>query len=212
MPNTPVHDFLTVATSLVMTPAIYSILRTAEVVQSSAVIVTTVICVAHNVSGMLFSPDLDLDSRIHKRWGILLFIWKPYKWCIPHRHFWSHGLIIPPLLRLGYFFGMLIMLIFAAEVIARIFGFPLPDYHQSFAKSIIDWFVSHPIITLSTALGFITGGAVHSIADWVVTGGKHLIRMLFVPPRQPARVAQKSVPGSMMWLFNPFSRVRPDHF
>jgi hypothetical protein len=107
---------------------------------------------------------------------------------------------------------MMIMLIFATEVTARIFGFPLPAYHQSFAKSIIDWFVTHPIISVSMALGFITGGAVHSIADWVVTGGKHLIRMLFVPPRQPARVAQKSVPGSMMWLFNPFSRVRPDHF
>jgi uncharacterized metal-binding protein len=69
MPNTPTHDFLTVATSLVMAPSIYSILRTAEVIQPSAVIVTTVIVVAHNVSGILFSPDLDLDSRIHKRWG-----------------------------------------------------------------------------------------------------------------------------------------------
>ncbi|NBU62966.1 MAG: metal-binding protein [Chloroflexia bacterium] len=212
MPNTPTHDFLTVATSLIMTPAIYSILRTAEVDQSAAVVVTTVIFLAHNISGLLFSPDLDLDSRIHKRWGILLFIWKPYKWCIPHRHFWSHGLVIPPIMRLGYFFGMVIMLIFATEVTAQIFGFPLPNYHQSVAKSIIDWFIVNPIITLSIAFGFVTGGAVHSIADWVVTGGKYVLRALFVPPGHAPRVARKRAPTSVMWLFNPFSRVRPDHF
>jgi hypothetical protein len=115
-------------------------------------------------------------------------------------------------LRLGYFFGMMILFLFTAEAIARIFGFPIPNYHQLFAVIIFNWFVSHPIITASMALGFVTGGAVHSIADWIVTGGKHLWRVLFVPPGQSARVARKSAPSSMKWLFNPFTRVRPDHF
>lgn len=212
MPNTTTHDYLTVATSLLMAPAIFSILRSAEVVQTSAVVITTVMCVAHNVSGILFSPDLDVDSRIHKRWGILYLIWKPYKWCIPHRHFWSHGLVISPLLRLGYFVGMLILLIFTSEIIARTLGFPLPNYHQSFAQTIIDWFVTHPIVVLSLAGGFVTGGAVHSIADIVVSSGKNMIHMLFVPPRQSKRVARKGPKKSIAWLLNPFTHVRPDHF
>ena len=54
--------------------------------------------------------------------------------------------------------------------------------------------------------------SVDAPADWVVTGGKYVWRVLFVPPGQSARVAQKSVPSSIMWLLNPFSRVRPDHF
>ncbi len=214
MPNTPTHDFLTVASSVVMTPALFSMMRVSEVAQPSAVIVASVVCVAHNVSGLLFSPDLDLDSRIHQRWGILLFIWKPYKWVIPHRHFWSHGLVLPPILRLVYFFMMMLGLLFVIESMVRYTGLPLPTWHATIAKQCMDWFVAHPIITLSMVVGFITGGAVHSIADWIVTGGKKLLRVLFSSRTRPA-YTRKSNPWSGVhtrWLFDPFSDDHPRHY
>lgn len=193
-----------------MTPALFSILRVSDVAQTTAVLIVSVVCVAHNVSGMLFSPDLDLDSRIHQRWGLLLFIWKPYKWCIPHRHFWSHGLVLPPLLRLGYFFAMIIGLIFVIETVMLQFGLPFPVLHMSIAQAIMDWFVANPLITLSMACGFVTGGAVHTIADWIVSGGKKLLRMLFLPRQSQA--ARKAFGGASDWMINPFSDTTPRHY
>ncbi len=209
MPNTPTHDFLTIATSLVMTPALFSMLRVSEVPQTSSVLAVSVICVAHNVSGMLFSPDLDLDSRIHQRWGILLFIWKPYKWVIPHRHFWSHGLVLPPLIRLGYFFFMIIALLFVVETGLRLSGVPLPTWHATLAQACLDWFVTNPVVTVCMAFGFVTGGAVHSVADWFVSGGKKLLRVLFSPR---SRVSRKALVAPIDWLFNPFSDSHPRHY
>jgi len=37
------------------------------------------------------SPDLDIDSIMNRRWGILHFIWIPYKKMFHHRSFWTHS-------------------------------------------------------------------------------------------------------------------------
>lgn len=214
MPNTPTHDFLTIASAVVLAPGLYGFFRGIEVTDASALVVAAVIGVAHLVSGVLFSPDLDVDSRIHKRWGILFFVWQPYKWVIPHRHFWSHGLVLPPLLRLLYFYWCMIGLLFAVEYLLQRTGMPIPTYSQTVAQRIMEWVVDHPVISLSIAFGFVTGAAVHSIADWVVSGGKQLLRTLFVPPSRRS-VARKSVYTLVVptrWLFDPFTTRRPRHF
>ena len=60
----------------------------------------------------MFSPDLDLDSAIDDRWGIFFWIWRPYMWLVPHRsRLLSHGLVIAPLLRLLYFYLVVLLLI-----------------------------------------------------------------------------------------------------
>ena len=41
--------------------------------------------------GLWLSPDLDTRSNALRRWGILRFIWWPYRRVLPHRSFWSHG-------------------------------------------------------------------------------------------------------------------------
>jgi uncharacterized metal-binding protein len=214
MPNTPTHDFLTIASAVVLTPAVYGFLNGIEVEPVSAWTITVVVGVAHLISGILFSPDLDIDSRIHKRWGLLLFLWKPYKWVIPHRHFWSHGLILPPIMRLAYFFGMVIGLLYLVEYAFIQLGTTNTNNSLTIATSIIAWLTDHPIITISVTIGFITGGAVHSIADWLVSGGKRLLRSLFVPPKR-SRVARKSVwqvSVPTRWLVDPFSKSGPRHY
>ncbi|MFZ9858728.1 MAG: metal-binding protein [Roseiflexaceae bacterium] len=214
MPNTPVHDFLTVASGIVIAPGIYGVLYEANVSTQTAVIVSALVFVSHLVSGIWFSPDLDLDSRIHKRWGWFFYIWLPYKWIIPHRHFWSHGLLLPPLVRLGYFFGMIIISIYLVESIASLVGMPIPIVYDSIALQIMMWVTQNQLISISIAVGFITGGAVHSIADWLHTGGKKLIRTLFVPRRGSAS-ARKGINfsyASIRWLIDPFCNDHPHHY
>lgn len=214
MPNTPVHDFLTVASGIVIAPGLYGVLYEAQIPTQTTVLITSLVIVSHIISGVFFSPDLDLDSRIHKRWGVFFYIWLPYKWIIPHRHFWSHGLILPPLIRLGYFFGMIILTIFAIERLTALFGIEIPIIHNSIAWSILLWIAQNQMISISIAVGFITGGAVHSIADWLHTGGKKLLRTLFIPRRGTA-AARKGIDfaqASVRWLFDPFTDKRPTHF
>ena len=52
--------------------------------------------VAYLIGTYLVTPDLDLDSRIYKRWGWLKIFWCPYKEVFKHRQC-SHHLIFGPL-------------------------------------------------------------------------------------------------------------------
>lgn len=57
-------------------------------------------------STFYLSPDLDLHSRIYRRWGMLRFIWIPYQKIIPHRSIWSHcGISV--LLRILYLYSVI---------------------------------------------------------------------------------------------------------
>jgi len=63
--------------------------------------------------GLMFGPDLDIQSRQYTRWGIFRFIWFPYKIIFRHRSRWSHGIIFGTLIRVLYFTGMLALIILA---------------------------------------------------------------------------------------------------
>jgi uncharacterized metal-binding protein len=212
MPNRAVHDFLTVASSVIITPITYSILSSTPEARDWATVVAALVFVSHNVSGILFSPDLDMDTHIHKRWGLFYVLWVPYQMVIPHRHFWSHGLVVPPLLRLGYFFWMCLLVLLVVESIAAYFGIQVPELQQSVTRMVLSFVGAHPIECVTIAAGFVSGATVHSIADWLVSGGAKLVRMVFVPPR---RAQQKSATTpqsvSSRWLIDPFSNDYPRH-
>jgi uncharacterized metal-binding protein len=181
MPGARVHDAITVATGLALAPASYLGLVGLGTPSSSAVLDTLLLVGAHLISGIMFSPDLDLDSAIDDRWGIFFWIWRPYMWLVPHRHRWlSHGLVVSALVRLFYFY-VVVMLLFVsfAWTIARI-GVVVPDYHIRVSNQLLGLARTHPHEVLAFIAGFITGGAAHTIADWLVTGGKrYLHRMGF---------------------------------
>lgn len=99
---------------------------------------------------------------------------------------------------------------YVVEFSIRMAGLPLPTWHATIAQAVLDWFVARPVVTLSVAFGFVTGGAVHSIADWLVSGGKKLLRVLFLP-RRPG-VVHKALPVPFDWMINPFSDSRPSHY
>lgn len=63
--------------------------------------------------GLMFGPDLDIQSKQYTRWGVFRFLWFPYKVVFRHRSRWSHGIIFGTLIRVLYFTGMLALLVTA---------------------------------------------------------------------------------------------------
>src|SRR5256884_7237695 len=68
--------------------------------------------------GLMFGPDLDIQSRQYTRWGVFRFLWLPYKAVFRHRSRWSHGIVFGTLIRVVYFAAVLTLL-FWAGVYAR---------------------------------------------------------------------------------------------
>jgi uncharacterized metal-binding protein len=63
---------------------------------------TVILAIGIIVSTYYLSPDLDLNSRVFNRWGLLRWIWIPYKRVIHHRSWLSHSGPISATLRLVY--------------------------------------------------------------------------------------------------------------
>jgi uncharacterized metal-binding protein len=195
MPNARTHDLITLASGVALGPVVYNLAATAlEQPYPEAMANTLWLVGAHLLSGMLFSPDLDLDSAIDNRWGVLYVLWRPYMWAVPHRHFWSHSLIFAPLLRLAYFYFVVTgILLFGAWGLAQI-GLLVPDYATWLANQIQITTASEPAKTLAFLIGFCTGSAAHTIADWSVTSGKRFLRALGITIRGDYRAHDRYVP------------------
>lgn len=181
MPGARTHDAITVVTGIALGPVSYSGFLGLGQAPEAALRNVALLATAHLLSGIMFSPDLDIDGAIDNRWGIFYWIWRPYMWAVPHRSRWlSHGLVIPPLLRLIYFYiAVVLLLIGGAWLLAKI-GIAIPDLHVRLRDTLLGLARDHPRETWAFLLGFITGSAAHSIADWLVTGGKRFLHSLGV--------------------------------
>jgi len=161
MPGAHTHDMITVVSGVALAPVWWI------VSPDHAMATVLTITAAHMLSGLLFSCDLDVDSREYRRWGPLRLIWWPYKEAIPHRSWLSHGLVIGPLLRLAYFglivYGLL-WLVLHATGNADTWAAVLRSFRQMLRENSGQ--------TYAFLWGFITGGAAHSIPDWITTGTK----------------------------------------
>ena len=127
MPGARTHDVITVVTGMALVPISYA----AQVGDGRAARCGAarhaLLVGAHLLSGIMFSPDLDLDSAIDDRWGIFFWIWRPYMWLVPHRsRLLSHGLVIAPLLRLLYFYLMVVLLLIARHGCWGVSASPCP--------------------------------------------------------------------------------------
>lgn len=177
MPGAHTHDIITVATGIGLAPVAYSANIALGLAPELALQMSALLVGAHMLSGIMFSPDLDLDGAIDDRWGIFYWIWRPYMWVVPHRsRLLSHGLVIPPLLRLLYFYWVIMGLLIASAWALAQLGVVVSDLHIRFSDAVFGVARDHPRATWSFIFGFITGSAAHSIADWLVTGGKRYVR------------------------------------
>lgn len=126
-------------------------------------------------SGLLLSPDLDLNSSIYKRWGPLRFIWWPYQKCVRHRSIISHSFFVGPFLRVIYFILVSWGLFRAVTWVMDVTGvahFDRNALSRNAADSFVAFWRAHPHHLAMAALGLFLGAALHLIADLVWTGIK----------------------------------------
>src|SRR3982750_1204758 len=112
MPSGKTHDMVT----LVLAPPTFA----AAWGLTGSVWLSAAATVAMLFGGLMFGPDLDIQSRQYTRWGPLRFLWWPYKVIFRHRSRWSHGIVFGTLIRVVYFASVLTLL-FWAFVYARAF-------------------------------------------------------------------------------------------
>jgi uncharacterized metal-binding protein len=174
VPGARTHDLITVVTGAALMPPAYAVFAGAGPVQATSLVGWFV--GAHLLSGIMFSPDLDLDSAIDDRWGPLFWIWRPYMWMVPHRRFFSHSLVFSPLLRLLYFYVAVVVTLVVGAWLLGTAGVTVPYLHVVVTERIFFVLREYPAEVRAFLLGFITGSAAHTIADWLVTGGKRYLR------------------------------------
>ena len=96
------------------------------------------------VATFLITPDLDLDSRIYNRWGVLKYLWWPYKKLFKHRQS-SHHIIFGPLSLVLYLVTLIFVILYLLQL----------------NVNISPWTI---IILIS---GLVVATECHIIADWV---------------------------------------------
>jgi uncharacterized metal-binding protein len=161
MPGAQTHDMITLVTGVVLAPVAWIVLP------DHSIATALTMSGAHVISGLMFSCDLDIDSIEYRRWGLLRIIWWPYKEAVPHRSWLSHGLIVGPLLRLAYFGAIAYVLLWIG-----FYATGNATLWRELGQSVELFLRQHAGQVYAFLLGFVLGGAAHSIPDWITTGTK----------------------------------------
>ncbi len=116
-------------------------------------------------SGLMFGPDLDINSRQFQRWGMLRCFWAPTKTVCAIAPFLSHGPFIGTALRILYLGGGLGILGFLGLMVAQYLGLlnrePL-EILQNSLRSLSNY----PRECIAIYLGLEMGAMSHSFSDW----------------------------------------------
>ena len=182
MPNGQTHDMLTIVTGVVGVPIMWALLPSHDLLGAMAW------AGSHIISGMAFSPDLDLASEPYRRWGPLRYIWLPYREFIPHRAGLSHGLVFAPLFRLAYFLFMAwISFQLGTFLISNLTPVDGWAISREFGMALRDLWYTQRSMVVYALLGFVTGSAVHTFADWFTEGGEPFHASLYKLGRRKRR-------------------------
>jgi uncharacterized metal-binding protein len=138
----------------------------------------------------MFGPDLDTRSVQIRRWGLLRWIWWPYRRVVPHRSRLSHGVLVGTFLRLVYltvvFCGLAGLVVYAVQQYGDVPVFKeIVEPSRRFAEA------TYPTLAKQTAhgdwkfvvwilLGLELGAISHIIADTLVSAVKRQRKRLKV--------------------------------
>jgi uncharacterized metal-binding protein len=168
MPSGRTHDSITLWTLPIVTSTAFGLTQSGYL----ALFVSG----GYLFSGLMFGPDLDIHSQQYKRWGILRWIWLPYRKSMRHRSLFSHGFIVGTIGRLLYL--TLWAMIFAGAgilvvSIAQHYLGMVPDWQESAQQSFsvgTEWMARslyyHSAEWLALTIGFELGAMSHSLSDW----------------------------------------------
>ena len=122
--------------------------------------------------GLMFGPDLDIQSRQYTRWGPLRLLWWPYRVVFRHRSRWSHGIIFGTLIRVAYFAAALTLLLWAGVYARALFltGGTPPGWREllgvwrALEQAAAAYGVG-PRVLLAALAGLWWGAASHTLTD-----------------------------------------------
>lgn len=159
MPNYKIHDLACYTLAPVLSVASLAYLTPKEAL---------LFCAGIIISNYYLSPDLDIDSIMNKRWGVLNWIWIPYKKIFHHRSFWTHSSVISASIRLLYLLLVLSPLLFFISVYDVLY------YAQLYQReTIILYFACVVSDTLHTGLDFIQHATKIPFSFWKNTRRSH---------------------------------------
>jgi uncharacterized metal-binding protein len=163
MPSGKTHDAITMLLAVPTFVAAWGV--------TGSVALASVTTAAMLFGGLMFGPDLDIQSRQYTRWGVFRFLWLPYKMLFRHRSRWSHGIIFGTLIRVVYFVTVLALVAATAFYLymTHIVGKP-PDFAEYLRawhgfEAGLKWSGAFKQLTLATLAGLWWGAASHTIAD-----------------------------------------------
>lgn len=79
------------------------------------------------LTSYFISPDIDINSSVYKRWGLLRWIWYPYREIMKHRGA-SHSFVWGPisiLMNLGLFASIIVLIATSIDLLTEIQLTPL---------------------------------------------------------------------------------------
>jgi uncharacterized metal-binding protein len=174
MPNAKTHDLITFLIAVPTAGLTYYF--------TQDWMLTLITTVATLFGGLMFGPDLDIQSKQYTRWGPVRFIWWPYKVVLPHRSRLSHGILFGTIIRILYF---LLVVIFFTAIGLYVRSWYLHDtitsvtqVEDSFSR-VMDIFkpIKHNYLIAAFA-GLWLGAASHTASDVIGTFLKSVKRSI----------------------------------
>ncbi len=171
MPSGRVHDAITIVTAIAAVPIAPRIDPTPDWTALGVGIG------AYLFSGLALSPDLDVNSRAYRRWGVFRFFWLPYEVLIPHRSWLSHSWVLGPLLRALYFFLIMYLLLRLGMSAIDAWIVPIDESEilRALERELRLSLLTNLTWAQSALIGLVAGGVVHSITDAFVTWFKRTL-------------------------------------
>jgi uncharacterized metal-binding protein len=174
MPSGKTHDRITFLLILPTFLAAYALTYQLEV----SVLAT----LAMLFGGLMFGPDLDINSRQYHRWGPLRLLWWPYQKAFSHRSIFTHGIVVGTIVRIGYFCLVVTLVAFIGIYLLQFWQGKDPNAEILLSN------ITSPAIKIIQAIplnylvaifaGIWLGAASHTLADVVTTTFKQIIKSL----------------------------------
>jgi uncharacterized metal-binding protein len=181
VPDGRTHDKIALVACVPLAPMAYTALLAVGDTPERAAPATALLLAAHLFGSFWLSPDLDLDSSVDDRWGPFFWIWRPYMWVVPHRHrILSHS-GFSALLRLGYLYGaIMLLLVVWAYLMGLLKIVPERAYYLVFHEWLRTTLIEHHREAFLIGLGVVFSDALHTVTDHLSTHTRRGLRFFGV--------------------------------